>query len=73
MAANIIAAPRSKVPNVTVPVAAFQWSYAFVYERMLGEDDLVLILHFYHSPGEWPIAKITIHPTDVSQFKRNGT
>lgn len=70
LAVNITAAPRSKVPDVRVP-APFQWSYAFVYEHLLEKDDLVLILHFYHSPGEWPIAKITVHPTDIRQFKTN--
>lgn len=69
LAVNIIAAPRSKVPRLSVPIAVFQWAYAFAYEGLLEEDDLVIILHFYHSPGKWPIAKITIHPTDVRQFK----
>ena len=68
-AGNITAAPRNKVPQVSVPAATFQWSYAFVYERLLEEDELVLILHFYHSPGEWPIWKVIVHPTDIRQFK----
>jgi hypothetical protein len=73
VAMNVIAAPRSKVPQISVPGAVFQWSYAFIYESLLGEDDLVIVLHFYHSPGEWPIAKITLFPTDVNQLKPSGS
>jgi hypothetical protein len=57
---NIIATPRSKATNVAVKIATFQWSYAFVYENLLTNDDLVIIFTFYHSPGEWPEAKVTV-------------
>lgn len=70
MVVNIIAAPRSKIIRLRIPTAVFQWAYAFSYEGLLRNDDLVIILHFYHSPGKWPIAKITIHPDDVRQFKK---
>jgi len=69
LAVNVIAAPRSKVPQISVPGAVFQWSYAFVFARLLEKDDLVVILHFYHSRGVWPLDKITVYPTDIHQFK----
>jgi hypothetical protein len=69
LAVNMIATPRSIVPRVNIPKAVYQWSYALVYERLLPKDDLVIVLHFYHSPGEWLLYKTTIHPMDVHQFE----
>lgn len=69
LALNIIASPRRKVPQINVPEVVFQWDYAFIYERLLEKDDLVIILHFYHKQGNWPIDEITVYPINVHQFK----
>jgi hypothetical protein len=69
LAIGITAAPRSGVPLRTVPGTTFQWFYAFVYEGLLANDDLLLLLHFYNRPGTWPISNITFYPTNVGQSK----
>lgn len=62
---DITAAPRSNVPKRVIPTATFQWSYVFVYKDLLKNDDLVIMLTFYHSPGEWPIARVSVTPPDI--------
>jgi hypothetical protein len=73
LALNICAAPRGNFPSMNwlnIPEAAFQWTYAFLYERLLEEDDLLLILVFYHSPGEWMSGRgVTWWPMDVRQLE----
>jgi hypothetical protein len=66
---NIIATPRSKASRIEIPNAIVQWSYVFIYEQLLEKDDLLIILHFYHSQGDWLLDKAIVYPTDIRQFK----
>lgn len=72
LALNIIATPRSKASQIRIPKAVFQWSYAFVYERLLEKDDLIIILHFYHSQGDWLLYKAIVYPTDIRKLKNTA-
>jgi hypothetical protein len=71
LALNICVAPRGNLPSMSwlnIPGAAFQWAYAFLYDRLLEKDDLLIILVFYHSPGEWSPGVITSWLVDVRQL-----
>ena len=68
LAVNLFASPRRTLMKTQVPSATFQGSYALLCEDFLSGDDLAVMLHFYQSPGEWPIGKITVYPLDAGQL-----
>lgn len=58
------------ISKVCVYFVGYQLALAFVYERLLENDDLMIILHFYHSPGDWSDYKAFIYTKNVRQFEK---